>query len=963
MMGYSRWSAHCRRLASHFNGIIMKNELQRVVDALPGMVWTATPDSSVDYVNEAWCAYTGLTPVGAVHGGWQKVIHPDDHIHFISWWHETTSEDVQRELRARLRGVDGRYRLFSLRANPLRDTEGNVEKWCGLCYDIHDADNSEAKLGLDPLSIINCIPAMVAFMTPDGVLEVANQKNLDYIGASFRERKEWEGSDLIHPEDLEEMIELWTISLTTGTPFNMEHRIRVASGEYRWIESRALPVIDRDGKTLRWCVLQVEIEEQKRDKALIAKALADVRSSEYRLRNLINAVPGFVWSAASNGYVTFLNNRWYEYTGMPISEASSGGWRRLLHPDDVQGLGAYIQDRLRTGTPGEYEARLRRHDGMYRWFLIRGVPHEDENGALCWYGENTDIEDRKRAEMLIAGENRLLELMAHGTPLPRVLEALCELVEETIDDSLCNIVLVDLKSLEPREDALTRLKLGAAPNTPIELMSVADGRVLSSSACPRALSATANERVISSDLERETRWTIWQSTMLLHGLKANWSLPILVNGEVAGVLSISRRIIGEPSETQQKLIAQLTHLASIAIDTARNEAALKQSQAFMTRAQRLSATGTFSWSVDTNEVSWTDEIPRILGLDPGVRPTFNALYMLVHPDDTAILKEAFRRHRQEGRDFEHQYRLLLPDGELKHVHLVAHAIRNDDDSLEYIAVVQDVTQRRQSEEALDKVRSELAHLARVATLGALTASIAHEVNQPLAGIITNASTCMRMLSAESPNIDSAKETVRRTLRDGTRAADVIKRLRALFSKNSITIEPVDLNGAAQEVISMLLNELQRSGVLLHPSFFDHLPYIQGDRVQLQQVIQNLILNAIEAMGDVTNRPKQIWVSTDLDSSGNVCLAVRDDGSGFDSQDAERLFNAFYTTKNSGMGIGLSVSRSIIEKHEGRLWATTNDQSAGATFQFSIPQHLERSHDASINDEVAPSKESGASQTL
>jgi C4-dicarboxylate-specific signal transduction histidine kinase len=247
-----------------------------------------------------------------------------------------------------------------------------------------------------------------------------------------------------------------------------------------------------------------------------------------------------------------------------------------------------------------------------------------------------------------------------------------------------------------------------------------------------------------------------------------------------------------------------------------------------------------------------------------------------------------------------------------------------------------VTQRRLSEEALGKVRSELTHLARVASLGALTASIAHEVNQPLAGIITNASTCLRMLGADPPNVAGALETARRTIRDGNRASDVINRLRALFSKKSITIENVDINAAAREVIAMLLGELQRNGVMLHPDFAEHLPQIRGDRVQLQQVILNLILNAIETMNKITSRSRHMRIVTGLDESQCVYLEVKDNGTGFDPQDAERLFNAFYTTKSSGMGIGLSVSRSIIEKHQGRLWATVNDTGPGAIFRFAIP---------------------------
>jgi C4-dicarboxylate-specific signal transduction histidine kinase len=255
--------------------------------------------------------------------------------------------------------------------------------------------------------------------------------------------------------------------------------------------------------------------------------------------------------------------------------------------------------------------------------------------------------------------------------------------------------------------------------------------------------------------------------------------------------------------------------------------------------------------------------------------------------------------------------------------------------MEYIGAVQDVTQRRFSEEALGKARSELARVARVLSLGVLTASIAHEVNQPLSGIITNASTCLRMLDADPPNIDGARETARRTIRDGNRASDVIKRLRALFSKKDFTVESIDLNEATQEVIALSRSELQRSQVVLRAEFARDLPAVAGDRVQLQQVILNLLLNAVDAMSNIDDRPRSLTIVTELEGSDRVRLSVGDVGAGFAPDSAEKLFDAFYTTKKSGMGIGLSVSRSIIEKHQGRLWAAPND-GPGAVFSFSIP---------------------------
>jgi len=279
---------------------------------------------------------------------------------------------------------------------------------------------------------------------------------------------------------------------------------------------------------------------------------------------------------------------------------------------------------------------------------------------------------------------------------------------------------------------------------------------------------------------------------------------------------------------------------------------------------------------------------------------------------------------------------------------VAQATRDPGGQLEYIAAVRDVTARRLSEEALDKARSELARVARVMSLGTLTASIAHEVNQPLSGIITNASTCVRMLDSEPPNVDGARETAKRTIRDGRRAADVISRLRALFTHKEAATELVDLNEAIEEVIALSRPELERNGVITRTELAKRLPFVTGDRVQLQQVILNLLRNGSDAMSAVDDRPRELRFITEVDEGNCVRLSVRDAGVGFEPQALDRLYQSFYTTKSDGMGIGLSVSRSIIENHRGRLWATPND-GPGVTFSFSLPCVDDAGYSRSKND--------------
>jgi C4-dicarboxylate-specific signal transduction histidine kinase len=307
----------------------------------------------------------------------------------------------------------------------------------------------------------------------------------------------------------------------------------------------------------------------------------------------------------------------------------------------------------------------------------------------------------------------------------------------------------------------------------------------------------------------------------------------------------------------------------------------------------------------------------------------------IHPEDLPSFHEMIERARIGVSDFEFEHRLRLPDNSVKYLRVIAHRTRDPEGQLEYIGAVQDVTHRRHAEEALAKLRAELARAARIASLGVLTAAIAHEVNQPLAGIVTNASMCRRMLAVDPPDIERARESASRTIRDAERASEVVKRLRALFCKKGATCESLDLNEATREVVALSLSELERNKVILRMELAGELPPVQGDRVQLQQVILNLLLNASDAMGGIDDRPRQIVIRTERDEDERVQLSVRDTGVGFEPQGADRLFDAFFTTKNNGMGIGLSVSRSIIDSHNGRLWATPND-GPGATFSFSIP---------------------------
>jgi PAS domain S-box-containing protein len=795
----------------------------------------------------------------------------------------------------------------------------------------------------------------------------------------------------------------------------------------------------------------------------LEQAEAALRERKLDLQLIVDSIPAQVAVITPTGEVETLNQPCLEYFGKTLDELKGWASSDPVHPEDLPHVIDVLTHALETGQTYEVESRHRRFDGVYRWFHVRGFPLKDTEGRILrWCVLLTDIDDRKRAEAQLAGEKRLLEMVARGGPLKDVLTALCRFVEDTAADCKCGIYLIDWSG--------PTFQTGAAPSMPASFNDALEGLTVEATAGPCALAALTVSQVIAEDLESDLHWqqSLIRPLALDHGIRAQWSMPICSrDGSVLGTFAIFQDHPSSPTQVQQDLIAQVTHIASIAIERALADEALRssernlsltintiptliqvsrpdgavlsvnqavldyygvtlqdmqkenfralvyhpddvkrlreerqealkrplqfeyeqralgkdgkyrwflvrynpllddqgridrwyatafdiedrkraqeevrRSEAFLAEAQRLTSIGSFSWLVATDEITWSEELYRIYEFDPESKITLEVIRTRVHPEDLSLYEKMVEQARNGSEDFEWQYRLLMPDQSIKYMHAVAQPTRNPSGQLEYIAAVRDVTARRTADEALDRARSELARVTRVMSLGALTASIAHEVNQPLSGIITNASTCMRMLDGDPPNVDGARETAKRTIRDGRRAADVIARLRTLFSKKEAATELVDLNEATREVIALSRSELERNGVITRTELAKELPLVRGDRVQLQQVIVNLLRNGSDAMSTVDDRPHELLFRTEVEEADRVRLSVQDSGIGFEPQSLDRLFQTFYTTKEEGMGIGLSVSRSIIENHHGRLWATPN-KGPGVTFSFSIPCAVER----------------------
>jgi PAS domain S-box-containing protein len=496
----------------------------------------------------------------------------------------------------------------------------------------------------------------------------------------------------------------------------------------------------------------------------------------------------------------------------------------------------------------------------------------------------------------------------------------------------------------------------------------------------------SQEKVILDDASTHTLFSEDEYLRQRHP-KSVLCLPLIKQSKLISILYLENNLA--PRVFTPKRVAMLELLASqaaISLDHARlyselsranarlereinerlrAEAAVRRSEAYLTEAESLSKSGSWAWNPATKEIThWSQERYRLFGFDPkaGI-PSYEAILQRIHPEDRRKWLENGEDTIRERRDSDLEFRVVLPDGEIKHLYGVGHPVFSESgDLVEVMGLGMDITERkraerelRQNEVSLREAQSNLAHVSRLTTMGELAASIVHEVNQPIAGIVTNANAALRWLAGEVPNLNEIGETIRRIIRDGKRAGDIVGRIRALAKKAPPQKDWLDLNQAIGEVIAIALNELQRHRVSLQTQLANDLPLIMGDRIQLQQVVLNLLVNAIDAMSGVSEGPRELWVSsqkvTEIPDEANegkfasessagaarthVLIAVRDSGAGLDPSALNRLFDAFYTTKPQGLGMGLLISRSIVEAHGGRLWAKAN-APRGAVFQFALP---------------------------
>jgi PAS domain S-box-containing protein len=605
-----------------------------------------------------------------------------------------------------------------------------------------------------------------------------------------------------------------------------------------------------------------------------------------------------------------------------------------LHPEDATLVRESIDRVSQERNDFDFEHRLLMPDGLTKHVRVVGHPvPQEESGELEFIGAITDITDRKRAEALLAGEKRLLEMVARGHSLAQILDNLCRLVEEQAGDVLASILLLDSNGKQ--------LRHGGAPSLPKAYTDAIDGSEIGPSVGSCGTAAYLGKQVIVSDIASDPLWSDFRELALAHSLRACWSTPIFsAEGKVIGTFAMYYCEPRSPSLRDQEIIGQITHLAGVAIQHKLAEDALQRSESYLAEAQRITHTGSWVWRVAGKEaLHLSEEWYRIYGFDPkhGM-PDREQRLERIHSEDRAKYLATIDQAVATTSDYDLEFRLLLPGGAVKYIHSVGHPVLDASGNLvQFVGSTTDITERKRSEEALRQAEADLAYMNRVTTMSELAASLAHEIKQPIAAAVTDANTCLRWLTRENPDVEEARQTASRMVKDATRAAEIISRIRMLFKKGASERELVDVNDVIREMIVLLRTDATRYSISVRTELAQDLPRIMGDRVQLQQVIMNLINNSVDAMRDVEG-VRELAIKSQRSENEHLLLSVSDTGIGLPSQ-RDQIFNAFFTTKVYGTGMGLAISRSIVESHGGRLWAGDNSPR-GASVYLTLPTTTE-----------------------
>jgi PAS domain S-box-containing protein len=827
------------------------------------------------------------------------LVHPEDRAFMKQGIAITLDDHLAFDFTKRIVRPDGETRHLRCVGVPV--TQGGVfQGFLGTEMDVTEQEQLTEELRRSEKElrdVIDTIPAIVWSALPDGSNAYVNRRFIEYSGMSAERSagSGWRGA--IHPDDLERQVGKWMEAVATGKPLENEVRFRRSDGQYRWHLDRGVPLRDEAGNIVKWYGVVTDIEDRKRAEEALGVLSRDLQESKAKLEEAQRITHVGYWeSDLLTGRVNW-SDETYRIYGMQPQERPMdiAACQEKIDPEDWRrGMEEALGARARFNA----ECRVIRATGEVRIAHFQGEVKRDASGQPCYmFGTVQDITDRKLAEGALQQSQMYL---AEG-------QRLAHMGSWALNPSgffdYWSQELFKIYGLDPQKRAPTLEQYLATvhPQDRDFMANTIKRMHAERSGCD------VKKRIVRPDGELRYIRSV--------------GIPVVEGEVLKGFLGTAMDI------TEQELLTE----------------ELERQQAYLAEAQKLTHTASWAWRVsDRSAVHLSGELYRIYGFDPaeGV-PTLEQCSERVHPEDRSKWKGIIERAIVEKADYDHEFRILLPNGMVKWVHTVGHPIVSEAGDLEqFVGSSTDVTALKSAEQEREKLRqleADLAHIDRVSILGEMAASLAHEIKQPIAAAIASANSCIEWLAHEPPNVDRARASAARINKYWNRAAEIIDRIRSFYKKSPPQRELVDVNGIIHEMLTLLKGEVHRYPIAMRTELAAELPKIMVDRVQLQQVFMNLMLNGIEAMEDSGG---QLKVKSEL-QDGQLQFSVSDTGVGLPKEKIDQIFSAFFTTKPQGSGMGLAISRSIVESHGGQLWASANG-GRGATFHFTLPIQLTQS---------------------
>src|ERR1700733_10515958 len=858
-----------------------KEELfRKIADGVPACICIMASDGMMVYANKVASTALGK-PIEEILGHrWMQHIHPEQYDEGYKSWMRSVATKIPLDTRWLMLQSDGQYRWQHMLSHPSLDENGNVISWYMMGIEIDRQVRAEQALQnreREARELLNRVPAMLAIRGKSGI-EFVSEQFLNYIGLPTSEVLGQNWLQVAHPEDRERVAESFAESIRTGQPSEWLWRIADKNGHYRWFHTHAEPFLEQDGSVRRWYSATTDIDDLLRSKEAI-------RDHRMQLDLLAEGVPGFLWKALPNGEVTYLNHYCEDYLGLTFDQVRKTGWLNLIHRDDREEVIRRWGILVNGGQWHEHVHRLVGKDGDYRWFQSLITTVKDESGkVVALHGLMMDAHTIVSAEKTVRQEQKRLRRFVDAMP------AMIWRADSGGRIAQWNRTMIDTigKPWETSESFDLMSKID-----PDQALEVNDRWQRS---VRLGVPYEDTYRILAND--GNYHWHLVRALPLRdeHGTIISW---YGIHTDIDALKEIEREL-----QTREHQLQGI-----------------------------IETIPSMFWSASPSgePVHINKRVLEYSGLSlEGFRNL--GWEKLLHPADFEETAKAFFRSIQTGESFNAIHRLRRADGEYRWHHARGEPLRDPEGKIiQWYGLSIDIDERKRAEDRLRLTRAKLNRASRIATVAELSASIAHELNQPLMAVLANAQATKRWLAAAPPNLEEAATSIDRVIRYSRGADATMQHIRALFRRDTFEKKEAGLFEILNEAVRLVQEDPTKRRVTVESEIAKELPKISVDPIQVQEVLINLITNAMEAMEGSPRNPRLIIRATA--DQREMAIQVIDNGPGLD--DPEKIFEPFFSTKKEGMGIGLAVSRSIVEAHEGQLWAE-NNLDFGARFTLKLP---------------------------